>query len=163
MAGPGICILCLAETHQFQTHPNFTLEYIQLPLERSPKILGVIIDPSLSIHKHCSYVTDMIDKRNNKLNALVELSWGQDKDTLLRTYNALGKSSAIYAVPVWSTNASDSSFKKIQTAQNAAMGTATGAHKMASIDHLHQESITLKVRGHSDMVSAHYLMNCLDP
>ena len=32
------------------------------------------------------------------------------------TYNALGKSIASYAAPVQSTNASDSSFKKIQTA-----------------------------------------------
>ena len=65
------------------------------------------------------------------------------------TYNALGKSIANYAVPVWSTNASDSSFKKIQTAQNAALKTATGAHKMANIDHLHQEFLTLRVKDHS--------------
>ena len=52
------------------------------------------------------------------------------------TYNALGKSIASYAAPVWCTNVSDSSFKKIQTAKNAALRTATGAHKMASIDHL---------------------------
>ena len=78
------------------------------------------------------------------------------------TYNALGKSIASYATPVWSTNASDSSFKKIQTAQNAALRTVTGAHKMASIDHLHQESLTLKVKDHSDMLSAQYLVNCLE-
>ena len=35
-----------------------------------------------------------------------------------------------------STNASDSSFKKIQTAQNTTLRTVTGAHKMVSIDHL---------------------------
>ena len=67
-----------------------------------------------------------------------------------------------YAAPVWSTNASDSSFKKIQTAQNAALRTATGAHMMASIDHLHQESLTLKVKDHSYILSAQYLVNCLE-
>ena len=45
------------DKYQFQTHPDITLEDTQLPLERSPKILGVIIDPSLSFHKHCNYVT----------------------------------------------------------------------------------------------------------
>ena len=128
------------DKHQFQMHPDITLEDTQLPLERSPKILGVIMDPSLSFHTHCNYVSDMIDKRNNILKALAGSSWGQDKETLLLTYNALGKSIASYAAPVWSTNASDSSFRKIQTAQNAALRTATGAHKMASIDHLHAES-----------------------
>ena len=70
------------------------------------------------------------------------------------TYNALGKYIANYAAPVWSTNASDSIFKKIQTAQNAALRTATGAHKMASI--------TLSVKDHSDMLSVQYLVNCLE-
>ena len=150
------------DKHQFQMHPDIILEDTQLPLERSPKILGVIMDPSLSFHKHCGYVSDRIDKRNNMLKALAGSSWGQDKETLLMTYNALGKSIANYAAPVWSTNASDSSFKKIQTAQNAALRTATGAHKMASIDHLHQESLTLRVKDHSDMLSAQYLVNCLE-
>ena len=122
------------DKHQFQMHPYITLEDTQLPLERSPKILEVIMDPYISFHKHCNYVSDRIDKRNNMLKALARLSWGQNKETLLLTYNALGKYIASYATPVWSTNASDSSFKKIHKAQNAALRTATGAHKMASID-----------------------------
>ena len=104
------------DKHQFLMHPVITLEDTQLPLERSPKILGVIMDPSLPFHGQCNYVSERIDKRNNMLKALAGSSWGQDKETLLLTYNALGKSIASYAAPVWSTNASDSSFKKIQTA-----------------------------------------------
>ena len=143
-------------------HPDITLEDTQLPLERSPKILWVIIDPSISFHTHCNYVSDRIDERNNMLKALAGSSWGQDKKTLLMTYNALGKSIANYAAPVWRSNTSDSSFKKIQTAQNTVLRTATGAHKMASIDHLYQESLTLRVKDQSDMLSAQYLVNCLE-
>ena len=149
------------EKHQFQMHPVITLEDTQLPLERSPKILGVIIDPSLSFHRHCNYVSDRIHKRNNMLKALAGSSWGQDMETLLLTYNTLGKSIASYAAPVWSTNASDSRIKKIQTAQNATLRTATWAHKMVNIDHLHQESLMLRGKDHSDMLSAQYLVNCL--
>ena len=112
------------DKHQFQTNPDITLEDTQLRLERSPIILGVIMDPSLSFHKHCNYVSDRIDKRNNMLKALAGSSWGQE-ETLLLTYNPLGKSIASYAAPVWSTNTSDSSFKKIQTAQNAALRVET--------------------------------------
>ena len=111
--------------------------------------------PSLSLHKHCNYVLDRIDKRNNMLMALARSSWGQEKETLLLTYNALGKSIASYAAHIWSTNASESSFKKIQTTHNATLRTATEAHKMAIIDHLHQESLPLRVNDHSDMLSAH--------
>ena len=137
--------------HQFQMHPDITLEDTQLPLERSPKILGVIMDPSISFHNHCNYVSDRIDKRNNMLKALVGSSWGQDKETLLLTYNALVKYIASYAAPFWSTNARDSNFKKIQIAQNAALRTAIGAHKMASIDHLNQESLTLRVKDYTQI------------
>ena len=151
-------MLFTPDKHQFQTHPDITLEDAHLPLEHSPKILVVIMDPSLSFHKHCNYVSDRIDKRNNMLNALAGSSWGQEKETLLLTYNALGKSIASYAAPpVWSTNTSDS--KKIQTAHNAALRMATGAHKMVSIDNL---QLMLKVKDHSYMLSAQHLVNCLE-
>ena len=44
------------DKHQFQMHPDITLDDTQLPLERSPKIVGVIMDPCISLHKHCNYV-----------------------------------------------------------------------------------------------------------
>ena len=72
------------------------------------------------------------------------------------TYNALGKSIGNYAAPSWSTNASDLSFKKMQ---NAALTTPTRAHKLTINDHLHQESLSLKVKDHSDMLSAQHLVN----
>ena len=153
-ASKSTVTLFTPDIHQFQMHPDITLEDTQLPLERSLKILGVIMDLSLFFHKHYNYVLDRIDKRNNMLNALSGSSWGQDKKTLLLTYNALGKSIASYAAPVWSTNASDSSFRTIQTVQNATLRTATGTHKMASIDHVHQESLTLRVKDHSDAFCA---------
>ena len=131
-------------------HLDIILEDTQLRLERSPNILGGIMDPSIFFHKHCNYVSDKIDKRNNMLKGT---SWGQDKETtadLLR----IGEIYRKLCAPVWSTNASDSSFKKIQTAQNSALRTVTGPYKMASIDHLHQESLTLRVNDHSDMFSA---------
>ena len=52
---------------------------------------------------------------------------------------------------------SDSSFKKMQTVQNATLRTATGAHKMASIDDLHQKSLTLRIKNHSNILSTQYL------
>ena len=70
--------LLTPDKHQFQMHPDITLEDTRLPLERSPKILGVILDPSISFNKHCNYVSDEIDKRNNMLKALAGSSWGQD-------------------------------------------------------------------------------------
>ena len=75
----------------------------------------------------------------------------------------IGRSIANYAVPVWSTNASNTSIGKIQTAQNEALRIATGAHLMSSIDHLHSEAAMMKVKEHSDLLSEQYLVKCLDP
>ena len=104
-----------------------------LPLEHTPKILGVLLDTSFAFHHHCEYVANRVSKRNNILKALAGTSWGQQKETLLMTYKAVGLSIADYAAPVWSTNASNTSMEKIQVAQNEALRISTGAHKMSSI------------------------------
>ena len=49
----------------------------------------------------------------NLLIALAGTNWGQQKETLLLTYKALGRSIANYAAPVWNTNASDTSLGNI--------------------------------------------------
>ena len=85
-------------------------------------------------------------------------TWGQQEETILLTYKALGRSIANHAAPVWSTNASNTSIGKIQTAQNEALRIATGAQKMSSINHLHSEAAMMKVKEHSDLLSAQYLV-----
>ena len=78
------------------------------------------------------------------------------------TYEALGRSIANYAAPVWSTNASESNIGRIQRAQNEALKIITGSHKMSSIDHLHSETEMLQVEDHLDLLSVQYLVQCLD-
>ena len=118
---------------QLESMINSYLRYVSINLKDNSLLISAPkfhMHPSLSFHTHCNYVSDRIDKRNNMLKALAGSSWGQDKETLLLTYNVLGKSIASYAAPVWSTNASDSSFKKIQIAQNTTLRTTTGTYKI---------------------------------
>ena len=81
----------------------------------------------------------------------------------LSIHPAIGRLVANYGAPVWSTNAIATSIGKIQIAQNEALRIATGSHKMSSIDHLHNETEMLTVKQHSDLLSAQYLVECLDP
>ena len=87
---------------------------------------------------------------------------GQQNETLLMTYKALGRSIANYAAPVWSINASETNIGKIQRAQNEALRIITGSHKMSSIDHIHSETKMLQVEDHLNLLSAQYLVQCLD-
>ena len=148
--------LFMPDPFQARFHPQIAIADAILPLERTPKNLGVLLDTSFAFHHHCEYVANRVSKRNNILKALAGTSWGQQKETLLMTYKAVGRSIADYAAPVWSTNASNTSMEKIQVAQNEALRISTGAHKMSSIDHLHCEAQMLKVTEHSDLLSAQY-------
>ena len=78
------------------------------------------------------------------------------------TYKALGRSIAIYVAPVWSSNASEENIGKTQRAQNEALRIITGSHKMSSIDHLNSETEILQVEDHLNLLSAQYLVQCLD-
>ena len=79
------------------------------------------------------------------------------------TYKAVGRSIINYAAPVWSPNLHDTNYRKIQYTQNEALRISTGCHKMSSIDHLHTEAEMLKVKEHSELLSAQYLARCLEP
>ena len=107
-------------------------------------------------------MANIVSEINNVLKALTGINWGQQKETLLLTYKALGRSIANYAAPVWSTNASDTSMGKIQRTQNEALMIITGSHKMSSIAHLHSETKMLLVEDHLNFLSAQYLVHCLD-
>ena len=155
--------LLTPDTHQAKIHPKIFMENSHLPLIKCPRILGVYLDPSLSFNKHSQYVAERVSGRNNILKALAGTSWGQQKETLLMTYKAVGRSIINYAAPVWSPNLHDTNYRKIQYTQNEALRSATGCHKMSSIEHLHTEAEMLKVREHSELLSAQYLVRCLEP
>ena len=125
--------LFMLDLAQANTHPKIKIADSEIPLVRSPKLLGVYLDIFFSFNKHCVQVANRVSKRNNVLKALAGTSWGQQNETLLMTYKALGRSIANYTAPVWSINASETSIGKIQRAQNEALRIITGLHKMSSI------------------------------
>ena len=78
------------------------------------------------------------------------------------TYGEVGRSIGNYAAPVWTTNCSDTSLEKIQRTQNEALRIITSSHMMSSIHHLHSETKMLLVKDHLNLLSAKYLVHCLD-
>ena len=120
---------------QANTRPKIKIADSELPLVRSPKLLGVYLDTFFSFNKHCVQVANRGSKEN-VLNALAGTNCGQKKETLLMTYKALGRSTASYAAPVWSINASETNIGKIQRAQNEALRIITGSHLL--VVSLHQ-------------------------
>ena len=95
--------------------------------------------------------------RNNILKALARTSWDQQKETLLLTYQALGRSVIDYAAPVWAPVINNTTRRYLQTAQNEALRIATGCHKISHADHLHTETKLLPVKYHSELLAKQYL------
>ena len=147
---------------QANTHQKIKIANSAPPIVCSPKILGVYLVTFFPFNNHCVQAANRVSKRNNVLKALAGTNWGQQKETLLMTYKALERSIANYAAPVWSINASETNISKIQRAQNEALRIITGSHKMSSIDHIHSETKMLQVEDHLNLLSAQYLVQCLD-
>ena len=154
--------LITSNTTQANTRTKIKIADSELPLVCSPRILGVYLDTFFSFNNHYVQVANRVSKRNNVLKALAGTNWGQQKETLLMTYKAVGRSIANYAVPAWSTNASESNIGKIQRAQNETLRIITGSHKMLCIDHLHSETKMIQVEDHLTLLSVQYLVQCLD-
>jgi hypothetical protein len=135
----------------------------RVPVQQYPKILGVVFDPLLHFHRHAESVNQRVRRATNVLKALGSAYDGQQKETLLATYKALGRSIADYAAPVWTPIVAKSRAEPIQRAQNAALRVVLGVHVAASEDHLHDESQMLKVTEHWDLLSSQFLASCYDP
>ena len=170
-AGRGLSIsapkstvtLFTPDTHQSHTHPPVTLNDTPLPLERNPRILGVIFDPHFTFTPHITSLIKRATPRLNIIRALAGTNWGQQKETLLITFKSLIQSLFTYACPIWFPNSKPTSLQRLQTLQNAALRTATGCVRMTNIDHLHAEASVLPVANHLSLLSSQFLARCLVP
>ena len=111
---------------QSNIHPTVPLDGTPLPLERNPRILGMIFDPHLSFHKHVEEIVKKAKPRLNLLKQLTGTDRGKQKKTILVTIKSLIGSLFTYAAPLWFPNTSRSSIAKLQTIPNSAIRIATG-------------------------------------
>ena len=133
-----------------------------IPTSRTCKILGVHFDTSFTFNQHVEFLIGRTAKLLNILKALAGSRWGQSKETLIFTFQALIKPIINYAAPVWYPNMTNQSkLQQLQTVQNNALRICTGAHKMASEDHLHQETKILKIRENLDLICMQYLASAM--
>ena len=123
-----------------------------LPLEKKPKVLGVTLDTHLTFTQHCNNIAVKVQQRNNVLKALAGSTWGCDKETLLTTYHAIGRSILSYCCPVLTPSPKDTNWSRLQRLQNHALRITTGCHEMADVAELHQEAREQPVRQHNELI-----------
>ena len=151
------------DTREFKLHPQVLIQDALLPLQRNPKILGVVFDPSLSFKEHVKTVCSKVSRRTNILRSLSGTNWGQQLETQAVSYKAIGRSVLNYAAPIWAPLLSTSNRERLQRQQNIALRVVTGCHAAASADHLSRETNILPITNHSNMLASQYLAQCLAP
>ena len=134
------------DTHEHHLHPQVKLAEQVQPLEKKPKVLGVTLDTHLTFTQHSNNIAVIVQQRNNVLKALAGSTLGCDKETLLTTYQAIGRSMLSYCSPVWTPSLKDTNWCRLQRVQNSALRISTGCPKMADVTELHQEARELPVR-----------------
>ena len=67
------------DSFRARIHPKIAIADAILPVERSSKILGVLLDTSFAFHRHCEYIVNRCSKSNNILKALAGTSWESRK------------------------------------------------------------------------------------
>ena len=123
-------------------------------------MLGVTLDTHLTFTQHCNNIAVKVHQRNNVLKELTGSTWGSDKETLLTTYQAIGRSILSYYCPVWTLSLDDSNWCRLQPSRNYALRISTGCLKMADVTELHQEARELPVRQHNELISQQFAMAC---
>ncbi|XP_037827577.1 uncharacterized protein LOC119615640 [Lucilia sericata] len=139
---------------------DVTVDGEKIPTVNHPKILGVTFDSLLMSSAHTTAICNKMRSRNKVLKSLAGSTWGMDKETLLTTYQTIGRSVVNYAAPVWTPRVSDTQWKKLQSCQNAALRTVTGCIQMICEEHLHDETKMLSIKEHNIMLSKQFLLGC---
>ena len=150
-------------THEFNYHPQVKIGDDVIPLQKNPKILGVLFDPLFTFSPHIREIAKATTNRLKILKALAGTSWGQESDTMILTFKALIRSKIDFASPIWAANVKPSPLIRLQSIQNAALRLATGCHKMASWQHLHSEAQILPVADHAKMTATQFLASAMRP
>ena len=148
------------DTHEHHLHPQVKLADHVLPLVRKIKVLGVTLDIHLTFTQHCNNIAAKVQQRNNVLKALAGSTWGCDKETLLATHQAIGRSILSYCSPIWTPSLKDTDRCRLQWARNSAQRISTGCLKMADVIELHQEAQELLVRLHNEPIFLQFAITC---
>jgi hypothetical protein len=140
-------------------------EGVQIPVENTMKVLGVIFDIHHTFTPHVKSQSAKACKKLNIIKAVMGSNWGFTKEYGILTYKALIAPLLSYAAPVWLPARSllKHPIDPLQSVQNAALWAVTGCHAASAVQHLHDECEMLQVYDHLSMQCSQFLANARQP
>ena len=124
-----------------------------MPLNPTPKFLGVKMDRGLTFAPHAEEVSQKVSKRTNLIRS--SNPWlGLPKKILRKKYIATQGRVLDYAAPAWQPNLSQTQFDKLERLQNKTLRAITGQCSSTAIEALQIESGISSYRTHSNRLIA---------
>jgi ribonuclease HI len=132
-------------TKEAKWTPQITIDGKEIPFEKNPRLLGVILDRSLCFGPQVEAVTEQATAKLKILGALSFTNWGWRKDDLKKIYNAFVHSKLFYAGCGWMGWLSPTAIQKLQVVMNQAMRRMSGQYKASPVEALLLENRMVSV------------------
>ncbi|GFU21467.1 probable RNA-directed DNA polymerase from transposon X-element [Trichonephila clavipes] len=143
------CCVHFCRKRGIHPDPEIRIRDIQIPVVPDVRFLGVIFDRRLTFLPHILHLRKRCEKSLNLLKVLSNTSWGADRTSLLRVYQAIVLSRIDYGCVAYGS-ACNSTLKKLDPVHHMALRICSGAFRTSPVQSLyvncHQFPLDLRRR-----------------
>ncbi|GFT03525.1 uncharacterized protein TNCV_2986511 [Trichonephila clavipes] len=143
------CCVHFCRKRGIHPDPEIRIRAVQIPVVPDVRFLGVIFDRRLTFLPHILHLRKRCEKSLNLLKVLSNTSWGADRTSLLRVYQAIVLSRIDYGCVVYGS-ACNSTLKKLDPVHHMALRICSGAFRTSPMQSLyvncHQLPLDLRRR-----------------
>ncbi|GFX25563.1 probable RNA-directed DNA polymerase from transposon X-element [Trichonephila clavipes] len=143
------CCVHFCRKRGIHPDPEIRIRAVQIPVVPDVRFLGVIFDRRLTFLPHILQLRKRCEKSLNLLKVLSNTSWGADRTSLLRVYQAIVLSRIEYGCVVYGS-ACNSTLKKLDPVHHMALRICSGAFRTSPLQSLyvtcHQLPLDLRRR-----------------
>ncbi|GBN97623.1 hypothetical protein AVEN_98285-1 [Araneus ventricosus] len=113
--------------------PNIRIRNSPIPVVSEIRFLGVIFDRKLTFLPHVFHLRKKCEKSLNILKVLSKTSWGADRTSLLRIYQAVILSRIDYGCMVYGS-ARPTVLRRLDTVHHSALRICSGAFRTSPVE-----------------------------
>ena len=141
-------------TREAKYQPSISIDGTIIPFSENPRLLGVLLDRSLSFTVHTDEVVRRATSKTRILAALAHTEWGWRKQQLKKVFFAHVRSVLDYAAAGWQPWACKTNLDALERVQNKALRFITGQYVNTNCDILRAEADIPSYSSHSDQLIA---------
>ncbi|GFV48670.1 probable RNA-directed DNA polymerase from transposon X-element [Trichonephila clavipes] len=130
------CCVHFCRKRGIHPDPEIRIRDIQIPVVPDVRFLGVIFDRRLTFLPHILHLRKKCEKSLNLLKVLSNTSWGADRTSLLRVYQAIVLSRIDYGCVAYGSTC-NSTLQKLDPVHHMALRICSGAFRTSPVQSLY--------------------------